>query len=209
MVGANGAGKSSLLNLLLRFYDADSGRVLLAGVPISAYRLRSLRRSFGVVSQHVLLFSGSLLDNIRYGDESATEAEVWAALESVGAGDFVRSLPRGLYEAVGQGGLRLSGGQRQRIGLVRALLSRPQILLFDEATSALDPESEEAVSAYLRGLGDRCTQIFVTHRLSIASACDRVVFLQSGRVIDHGSHQELSQRCEPYRRYWSYQLGQG
>jgi len=202
IVGPNGAGKTTLFNLMLRFYESEAGNILMNGHPIASYDLPHLRRIFGVVSQQVFLFKGTVLDNIKYGAETATEAEVWVAVELAGAATFIRALPLGLREPIGSGGIQLSGGQRQRIALARALLSKPKILLLDEATSALDPVSEAAVQSGMNELAPRQTRIIVTHRRAMAKSCSRIVFVVGGRVVAHGAHVDLQRNCEAYRRFW-------
>jgi len=201
VVGANGCGKTSLANLLPRFYDPTAGAVRLNGVDLRQLRLRDLRRRIGTVTQHTLLFDDTILNNIRYGSPGASDEEVVEAARKANAHQFITSkLEHGYDTIVGQSGSRLSGGQRQRIALARAILRDPAILILDEATSQVDLESEQlihqALQQFIRG---RMTLI-ITHRLSTLALADRVLVLDAGRLVDLGTHAELLTRCELYSR---------
>jgi ABC-type multidrug transport system fused ATPase/permease subunit len=205
LVGASGAGKTTLFKLLMRFYDASSGAICIGGVPLQEYELGSLRNLFGLVSQDIFLFSGTILDNIRYGNPQATLEEVATALEAVGATDFVTAFEHGLEEQVGVGGSRLSGGQRQRLGLARVYLKNPRILLLDEATSALDSESEARVQSGLKRLKRGRTTITIAHRLATIRESDRILMLENGRIVAEGGHAYLQQNSSLYNKYWQWQ----
>ena len=207
LVGATGAGKSTLIKLLLRFYDPDVGRVLIDGQPIEAVSLASLRGSIGLVSQDVYLFEGTVRDNIAYGKPEADEAEVIEAARTAEAWEFIQALPRGLDTPVGERGVRLSGGQRQRLSLARALLKDPPILVLDEATSAVDNETEAAIQRSLRRIGHGRTVIMIAHRLSTIVHADEIVVIEGGRVTERGTHDELLAANGRYAAQWRVQPG--
>ena len=198
LVGATGAGKSTLVKLLARFYDAGSGGVLVDGVDVRRYRLAAFRHRLGVVPQEAHLFTGDVASNIAYGRPDATPAEIEAAARAVGALELVRRLPAGFRTPVGERGQGLSAGQRQLVALARAELVGPDLLLFDEATAALDPATEAAVLAAgdrVTGRpGRRRTAFVVAHRLATAARADRVVVLHGGRIAEQGPPAELLAR---------------
>ncbi len=191
IVGRTGAGKSSLLELLLRFYEPRSGRILLDGRDLREYHRRALMRRIAIVPQDPLLFHATVLENLRYGSRRATRDEVEAACRAACIHEFVASLPDEYATVVGERGMRLSGGERQRLAIARALLRRPDVMLFDEATSALDSSVEREILDQLQSLAWRATTIFVTHRLSIAASVDQVIVLDDHRIVERGSHEEL------------------
>jgi len=184
LTGPNGAGKSTLVHLLLRFADPDRGRILLDGVDVRELQLRDLRSHIGLVSQHTLLMNGSVLDNIRYGREDASEAQIAAAARAARADEFIRGLPRGYETRIGDDGLRLSGGQRQRLALARALLKDPAILILDEATSMFDPDGEQEVIAQCRELLSAQTVLLITHRPASLALADRVILVRDGQAVE-------------------------
>lgn len=192
LVGPSGAGKTTIVNLLPRFYDADSGRILIDGQDISKVTKQSLRHAIAYVSQHPYLFEGSLRDNIRYGRPGATDAEIEEAAKLAYAHDFILEQPHGYDTLVGEGGSTLSGGQRQRISIARALIRNAPILLLDEATSALDTESEVFVQKALdRAMSGR-TVLVIAHRLSTIARADRIIVMMGGRVVEQGDHHHLA-----------------
>ncbi len=207
LVGATGSGKSTLMKLLLRFYDPSAGEVRIDGQPIAEVSLESLRRAIGLVSQDVYLFEGSIRDNIAYGKPDASEEAVIEAARTAEAWEFIQALPQGLDTAVGERGVRLSGGQRQRLSLARALLKDPPILVLDEATSAVDNETEAAIQRSLAKIGHGRTVIMIAHRLSTIVHADEIVVVDGGRVVEQGSHAELLQRGGRYAAQWRVQTG--
>ena len=212
LVGRSGAGKSTIVNLLLRFYDIESGRVLIDGQDISGVTQDSLRAQIGMVTQDTSLLHRSVRDNILYGRPDATEAQMVAAAKRAEAHDFILGLadPAGRtgYDAhVGERGVKLSGGQRQRIAIARVMLKDAPILLLDEATSALDSEVEAAIQASLYRLMEGKTVVAIAHRLSTIAAMDRLIVLDKGRIVEQGDHRSLLASGGLYARLWSHQSG--
>jgi ABC transporter fused permease/ATP-binding protein len=206
LVGPSGAGKSTVLSLLYRFYDVDAGRVLFEGVDVRELELAALRRSLAMVAQEPVLFSGTIRDNIAYGREGATAAEIEQAARDAHAHDFITAFPDGYDTLIGERGTKLSGGQKQRIALARALIANPRVLILDEATSNLDAESEAAVQAALARIMENRTTIIVAHRLSTVRNADRIVVIEGARIVEQGGHDELMERRGTYRRLVEHQL---
>jgi ATP-binding cassette subfamily B protein/subfamily B ATP-binding cassette protein MsbA len=201
LVGANGCGKSTLVNLLPRFFDPIQGVVLLDGTDVRDVRLRDLRRQIGLVPQNTLLFDDTVFNNIRYGCPDATREQVIAAARQAHAHQFIEERLSDGYETIaGPQGNQLSGGQRQRIALARAILRDPGILILDEATSQIDVESEQLIHQVLEQFTLDRTAIIITHRLSTLALADRIVVMDAGRIVDLGQHEELLRRCELYAR---------
>ncbi len=200
LVGASGAGKSSLFSALLRFVDPAGGRILWDGQDVRGYSRASVRTRIAWVPQEPVLFAGSVRDAVRVGRPDATDAEVWSALERAHGAEFVRALPRGLDTAVGERGAQLSGGQRQRLAIARAFIREPSVLLLDEPTSSLDAASEALVQAGLAELKAGRTTLVIAHRLSTVRKADFIVVLESGRVAEQGTHEQLVAHGTVYRR---------
>lgn len=194
LVGPSGAGKSTIAGLLMQFYPLSSGQILLDGRPASDYDLTALRREIGIVPQETMLFGGTIRENIAYGRPTATEAEIIEAAERANAWRFIQGFPEGLETVVGDRGLKLSGGQRQRVAIARAILKNPTILILDEATSALDSESEQLVQSAMDELMQNRTSIIIAHRLSTIRKVDKILVIDGGRIVEQGTHEELSDR---------------
>jgi ATP-binding cassette subfamily B protein len=208
LVGATGSGKSTLVKLLLRFYDPSEGDIRIDGQPIRDLTLNSLRSSIGLVSQDVYLFEGSIRENLAYGKPDATDSEIMNAAKTAEAWGFIEALPEGLATAVGERGVRLSGGQRQRLSLARALLKDPPILVLDEATSAVDNETEAAIQRSLKRIGHNRTVIMIAHRLSTIVDADTIAVIEKGQVVESGVHGDLLKNSGPYAAQWRVQTGQ-
>lgn len=209
LVGASGAGKSTILSLILRFYDPQQGSILLDGRDIRSITQASLRNQISVVNQDTFLFHDSILTNIRYGRLDATREEVEAAAKRAFAHDFILQQPSGYETVIGDKGCMLSGGQQQRISIARAILRNSPILLLDEATSALDSESEQKIQQALETLSEGRTVIAIAHRLSTVLKADQIVVMEGGRVLDVGRHDELLDRSPVYRRLYELQFQGG
>lgn len=202
LVGESGGGKTTLSNLIPRFYDVEKGNILIDEINIRKIKIKSLRQAIGLVQQDVYLFSGTVYDNIAYGRLNATYEEVVEASKLAGAYDFIMALPEGFQSYVGERGLRLSGGQKQRISIARVFLKNPPILILDEATSALDNTSERVVQESLERLSEGRTTITIAHRLSTIKNADRILVLEKGSVIEQGSHAELMEKQGVYYRLY-------
>ncbi|MEL7529258.1 MAG: ATP-binding cassette domain-containing protein, partial [Pseudomonadota bacterium] len=212
LIGRSGAGKSTIVNLLLRFYDLERGRIRIDGQDIAGVRQDDIRANVGVVTQDTSLLHRSIFENVAYGKPDVDRAEVEAALEKAHAMDFVKGLTdlngrTGLDAHVGERGVKLSGGQRQRIAIARVLLKDAPILVLDEATSALDSEVELAIQESLFELMKGKTVIAIAHRLSTIAALDRLIVMDQGRIIEEGSHQELLDANGLYAQLWQHQSG--
>ncbi|WBA42113.1 ABC transporter ATP-binding protein [Hymenobacter canadensis] len=193
LVGPSGAGKSTIVQLLMQFYELSGGQITIDGRPIQSYDLTELRRHIGIVPQETILFGGSIRENIAYGKTNATDEEIMQAARKANAWQFISSFPEGLDTLVGERGIKLSGGQRQRVAIARAILKNPAILLLDEATSALDSESEKLVQQAMDELMQHRTSIIIAHRLSTIRKVDKILVIDGGRIVEQGTHEELSQ----------------
>ncbi len=200
LVGPSGAGKTTVFQLLLRFYDPSAGRLTFDGIDLRDLDPADLRRHVGLVPQEPVIFSADAWENIRYGRPEASDDEVRAAAAAASALDFLEALPEGLDTFLGEKGVRLSGGQRQRVAIARAVLRDPELLLLDEATSALDAESERAVQTALTGLMENRTTLVIAHRLATVMAADRIVVVDEGRIVAEGTHASLIAQGGLYAR---------
>jgi ATP-binding cassette, subfamily B, multidrug efflux pump len=207
VIGGTGSGKTTMLNLITRFYDVSSGRLLVDGVDIRDQSLERLWSMIGLVPQRAYLFSGTVGSNLRFGNDGATEEELWHALEVAQANDFVRAMPGGLDAPIDQGGTNVSGGQRQRLAIARALVKRPGIYLFDDCFSALDAGTDARLRAALRPETRDASVLIVAQRVSTIMHADRIIVLDDGVVVGIGAHAELMASCEPYREIVDSQLG--
>lgn len=207
IVGSTGSGKSTLVKLLLRFYEIQSGTITLDGIDIRELRLRELRQAIGWVSQDVFLFHGTVAENIAYGTFDATPEEIRAAAEIAEAQEFIQQLPQGYEMIVGERGQKLSGGQRQRLAIARAILKNPPILILDEATSAVDNETEAAIQRSLEHITQGRTTIAIAHRLSTVRNADRIYVMEQGKIVEQGKHEDLLIDNGIYAGLWNVQTG--
>ena len=191
LVGATGAGKSTLVNLLVRFYEFDSGQIYVDDKPVREYDLRTLREAIGVVTQESFLFNGSIRENLVMGKPTASDAELWRAVDAANARQFIERLPQGLESVVGERGVKLSVGEKQRLSIARALLKDPPILILDEATASVDTATERLIQEALEHLMANRTSIVIAHRLSTIVGADQILVLDHGRVVERGTHEEL------------------
>ena len=206
LVGPSGAGKSTVFQLLLRFYDPKQGAIRVDSVDVKSAALNALRERFALVSQEPVIFSGSVAENVRYGNLNATDEEVRAACDAAHVTEFATALPKGLETELGERGVRLSGGQRQRVAIARAILADRPVLLLDEATSSLDAESEVLVTDAIERLARKHTTLIIAHRLSTVQSADRIVVIDEGRVMAQGTHAQLMVASPLYSRLASLQL---
>lgn len=206
LVGTSGVGKSTLCSLIPRFYDVSGGRILIDGRDIRDFTVKSLRNNIGIVQQDVYLFTGSVMDNIRYGRPDATEAEIVAAAQNANAHEFIMNLPEGYDTNIGQRGIKLSGGQKQRLSIARVFLKNPPILIFDEATSALDNESERVVQESLEKLAKGRTTFVIAHRLSTIRNAQKILVLTENGIAESGTHRELLEKNGIYAELYNMQF---
>ncbi|MBQ4096440.1 MAG: ABC transporter ATP-binding protein [Oscillospiraceae bacterium] len=208
IIGGTGSGKSTLVNLIPRFYDATKGEVLIDGVNVKEYKFDTLRDKIGVVPQKAQLFSGTIRDNIKWGNENATDEQVWEALTLAQAEEFVRAKQGGLDEMIAQGGKNLSGGQRQRLTIARALVKKPHILILDDSASALDMATDAKLRKAVSQLPYECAVIIVSQRAATIKNADKILVIDDGECVGLGSHSELMQSCEIYREICQSQLSE-
>jgi ATP-binding cassette subfamily B multidrug efflux pump len=209
ILGATGSGKSSLVHLVPRFYDAERGRVTLDGVDVRDLPPNALRAQMGIALQEAVLFSGTVRDNIRYGRPDATDEQVVAAAQAAQAHDFIVAFPDGYDTLIGQRGVNLSGGQKQRIAIARALLVQPKVLILDDSTSAVDVETEAKIQDALQSALAGCTRFVIAQRISTVLNADKIVVLERGRIAAEGTHAELMASSPIYREIYDSQLGNG
>jgi len=205
VIGGTGSGKSSLVNLIPRFYDATEGQVLVDGVDVREYAIADLRSRIGMVLQKNVLFTGTIRDNMRWGKEDATDEEIWEALKNAQAADFVQAMPQGLDTLILQGGTNVSGGQKQRLCIARAMLKSPEILILDDSTSAVDSDTESRIRASFDRELKHCTVFIIAQRISSVVSADKIVVLDEGGVESVGTHAELMERSPIYREIYSSQ----
>jgi ATP-binding cassette, subfamily B, bacterial len=208
IVGSTGSGKSTLVKLLLRFYEVQSGTIFIDNIALPELQIRDLRRAIGLVSQDVFLFHGTVLENITYGSPSATLPEAIAAAKVAEAEEFINQLPQGYDTIVGERGQKLSGGQRQRLAIARAILKNPPILILDEATSAVDNETEAAIQRSLEQITKNRTTIAIAHRLSTIRNADCIYVMEQGQLVEQGRHEELLEKQGIYANLWRVQMGE-
>ena len=207
IVGSTGSGKTTLIRLLLRFHDNSSGKIFLDGSEIKDLKIKSLRSSISLVTQTIILFPGTVTQNIAYGKEGATEDEIISSAKTAEAHDFIMKLPFGYETQIGEGGHKLSGGQRQRLSIARAVLKDAPILVLDEATSSVDNETEEALQKSLEVISKDRTTIVIAHRLSTIRHSDSIIVLDDGKVVESGTHEELLANNSQYSKLWNVQTG--
>ena len=209
VIGGTGSGKTSLVNLIPRFYEATEGRVLVGGVDVRQWPAGALRARVGVVPQKAVLFQGTIRENLLWGKENGEDPELWAALEAAQARDFVERKPKSLDEPVEQGGRNFSGGQRQRLTIARALVRRPEILILDDSASALDLATDARLRQAIRGLDYRPTVFIVSQRASSIRHADQIIVLEDGAAVGIGTHEELLESCQVYREIYQSQFEKG
>jgi subfamily B ATP-binding cassette protein MsbA len=207
LVGYSGAGKSTFTDLILGFWRAEEGRIMLDGIDIREYSQANLRSHIGVVSQDIILFDDSVRNNILFGNPGASDEEIVAASRAAYAHEFIVDMPNGYDTQIGERGVKLSGGQKQRISLARAVIKNPKILILDEATSSLDTDSEMKIQKALESILPGRTTIVIAHRLSTIKKADRIVVIDRGRIIQQGRHDELSARTGIYKELYDMQFG--
>jgi ATP-binding cassette subfamily B protein len=208
IIGGTGAGKSTMVNLITRFYDVDTGAVLVDGVDVSQMTQEDLRSRIGFVPQVAVLFSGTVADNIKYGKEDATDDEIRHAAETAQALDFILAMPDGFGSVISQGGTNLSGGQKQRLSIARALVRNPEIYVFDDSFSALDFKTDAKLRRALKKETANSTVIIVAQRVSTVLEADRIIVLDEGKVVGMGTHKELLRTSEVYREIVASQLSE-
>ncbi|MGY8704057.1 MAG: ABC transporter ATP-binding protein, partial [Candidatus Poseidoniales archaeon] len=208
VVGSTGAGKTTLIRLLLRFAEPTQGSIEWVGKPLDQWRLERLRSSMALVDQHITLFPTTIAENIRYGNPGAVDEAVYRAARLAEVSDFVEELPEQWDTLVGEGGHRLSGGQRQRLAIARAVLKDAPLLILDEATSAVDNETEAALQRSINKLSQDRTAVIIAHRLSTIRNADRILVLDQGKIVEDGAHEDLVEKGGIYTRMWAVQTGQ-
>jgi ATP-binding cassette subfamily B protein len=209
LLGQTGSGKTSLINLIPRFYDVKEGRITLDGIDVRDFKMDNLRSHMGISLQEAILFSGTIGENIRYGNPDASDEDVVEAAKMAQAHEFIMSFPEGYDTSVGQRGVNLSGGQKQRIAIARALLVKPKILILDDSTSAVDVETEAEIEKALESLLDETTSFIVAQRISTVLKADKILVLDNGRIVAEGTHDDLMDTSPLYQEIYESQLGDG
>jgi len=209
LLGATGSGKSTLINMIPRFYDVSSGRITLDGVDERNFTIESLRANIGIALQEPILFSGTIRDNIKYGKSDASDDEVVEAAKVAQAHDFIMGFPKGYDSEVGQRGVGLSGGQKQRISIARAILVKPKILILDDSTSSVDVETEALIQEALDNVMKGRTSFIIAQRISSVLKADKILVLDTGKIVAEGHHEELIKSSSIYREIYDSQLGGG
>ena len=207
LVGHSGAGKSTIINLMPRFYDPNKGEIFIDGQNIRDVTLTSLRKNISLVSQDIILFDDTVRANVAYANLNASEEQIKKACEFAAATDFIENLPQSYDTIIGENGVRLSGGQKQRISIARAILKDSPIILLDEATSSLDAESEEKVQNAIRNLTKNRTTLVIAHRLSTIVKADKIIVLKQGKIVETGKHNELLKNSIIYKNLYGKQIG--
>ncbi|MGN0298111.1 MAG: ABC transporter ATP-binding protein, partial [Lachnospiraceae bacterium] len=208
IIGSTGCGKSTMVSMIARLYDVDEGEVLVDGVNVKEYSLHNLREGVGMVLQKNVLFSGTINDNLRWGDENATEEEIHAVAHAAQADEFLNTFPLGYETEMGQGGVNVSGGQKQRLCIARALLKKPKILILDDSTSAVDTATEAKIrNAFQTSLKDT-TKIIIAQRITSVMDADEILVMEDGKIVGHGTHDDLIKSNESYREIYYSQTNQ-
>ncbi len=205
VVGESGSGKSTLVKLLFRFYDVTDGSIEIDGIDIRQVSQQSLRQHMGIVPQDTVLFNDTIFENIRYGNPSANELQVWQAIEHAHLSSFIQELPKKEHTVVGERGLKLSGGEKQRVAIARTLLKKPALLIFDEATSSLDSGSEQAILTALQEIAKGHTSLVIAHRLSTIVDADKIIVMHQGEIVEQGNHKQLIDKNGRYAKMWAMQ----
>jgi subfamily B ATP-binding cassette protein MsbA len=206
LVGASGAGKSTIADLIPRFYDVTSGKISIDGLDIRDMKIEPLRKMMGIVSQEVILFNDTILNNVSYGQSKMDEKTILSALNTANAMEYIDQLPDGIHTVIGERGVKLSGGQKQRLSIARAIIKNPPILILDEATSSLDTESEQLVQQAIEQLMIDRTVLVIAHRLSTVKNADKIVVLEKGKIIEMGSHSKLIKQKGKYAELYDVQF---
>tara|TARA_Y100001968_G_scaffold26203_1_gene20433 strand:- start:165 stop:1916 length:1752 start_codon:yes stop_codon:yes gene_type:complete len=206
IIGKSGSGKSTFLDLIPRFYDVTNGEILIDNINIKKYKLKDLRNLFGVVTQNVILFNDTIKNNILYGNKNATNEEILNAIESSNLNNLIEKLPKGLNTIIGENGVKLSGGEKQRVSIARAIIKNPEILILDEATASLDSESEKKVHQAIDNIIKNRTVIIIAHRLSTIINANKILVIKNGKIIEEGTHSELSKKNGEYKKLYELQF---
>ena len=206
IIGSTGSGKTTLVQMIPRLYDVDQGEVLVDGVNVKDYSLKHLREGVGMVLQKNVLFSGSIMENLMWGDEQASEEEIVRAAKAAQADDFVNSFTDGYETELGQGGVNVSGGQKQRLCIARALLKKPKILILDDSTSAVDTATEAKIRESFSGTLKDTTKIIIAQRITSVMEADKILVLDDGEIVGMGGHEQLLADCEAYREIYYSQM---